>query len=141
MSSDYLTDIHALVDAGYRVIPVGDNKVPVIQGWPTHPGLTHDEVNEWFEGERFHVGVLTGNGFGVIDIDDEDAWDELCKTSPVACKMDPTVTTRSGGTHIYFRYDTETMKITNANTFPKGIDVRGDGGYVVCPPSPGYRWV
>jgi hypothetical protein len=58
------------------------------------------------------------------------------------------VETPSGGEHRYFR--TEGVSIRNsagklASEPAPGIDVRGDGGYVLCPPSVidgrAYRWI
>jgi hypothetical protein len=47
------------------------------------------------------------------------------------------VRTPSGGLHFYF---TAVEGITNSpGNLPAGIDVRGLGGYVIAPPSPGYK--
>src|SRR5690606_5745134 len=60
------------------------------------------------------------------------------------------VRTQSGGVHLYFRMP-EGEPIGNRGNLPKHVDVRGDGGYVIVPPSEyvgdgrhrarGYRWL
>ncbi|MGZ4215002.1 MAG: primase C-terminal domain-containing protein, partial [Solirubrobacteraceae bacterium] len=42
-----------------------------------------------------------------------------------------------GGLHFYFAADDVTNR---RGQMPAGIDIRGKGGYVCLPPSPGYRW-
>ena len=51
-----------------------------------------------------------------------------------------TVRTASGGLHLYFRWPEQPIR-NSASKIAPGIDVRGDGGYVIVPPSPGYEVV
>lgn len=50
-----------------------------------------------------------------------------------------TVRTPSGGYHFYFRHPGQHTP-NSAGTVAEGVDVRGDGGYVLAPPSEGYTW-
>ena len=45
------------------------------------------------------------------------------------------VITGGAGMHVYFAWPDDGLALTNANGLPAGLDVRGDGGYVVLPPS------
>lgn len=97
------------------------------------------QIEKW--GQEFPtalIGMPTGKatGIAVLDLDKKNGkdgfaavpdWEEL---SPV------TVRTGSGGAHVYFRADTPVRCSTGKN----GADVRGDGGYVIVPPSTGYTW-
>ena len=57
------------------------------------------------------------------------------------------VASGGGGLHIFFKWPDDEIPVTNhAGGLPAGIDVRGQGGYVVLPPSPHvsgnrYRWL
>ncbi len=51
-----------------------------------------------------------------------------------------TVRTASGGLHLYFHWPEKPVR-NSASKIAPGIDVRGDGGYVIAPPSPGYEVV
>jgi hypothetical protein len=68
-----------------------------------------------------------------------ESWAEL-----VAIHGEPdtyTVRTIGGGKHYWFR-PVAGLKITNSTSkFAPGIDVRGEGGYAVIPPSAGYEVV
>lgn len=88
------------------------------------------------------IGMPTGSitGIGVLDIDIKNGkdgflyvpgWEEL---SPLRSK------TQSGGAHLYFRAHEPIRSTSNVNGFP-GVDTRGEGGYVIVAPSPGYEWV
>jgi Bifunctional DNA primase/polymerase, N-terminal len=49
-----------------------------------------------------------------------------------------------GGIHIFFRYPRDTQIRNSAGLLGPGLDVRGEGGYVVVPPSrteDSYEWV
>lgn len=48
-----------------------------------------------------------------------------------------TIETPSGGLHLYFNH-VEGVTISTGQ-IGEGIDIRGDGGFVVCPPTPGYE--
>lgn len=95
-----------------------------------------------------NIGLATGavSGVTVIDIDPdkggEDAWSNL---ENVFETVENTwwVETGSGGFHVYFEA-LEGVR-NSASVIGPGIDVRGDGGYVIAPPSlhvsgERYRW-
>lgn len=92
----------------------------------------HDWTRRW---PKCGIGIVTGriSGIVVIDVDDEDKAGDLIESLPITA----TVKT-SKGHHYYFRYpsylEPEEVVPTKARFLP-GVDVRGDGGMVVAPPS------
>ncbi len=129
-------------DYGYSVIPVGPDKRPLTPWKELQERLpTYGEIRDWWT--RFPaawVGIVTGvvSGVVVIDIDDLAALDSLAKYIPESL-ITPTANTQGGGQHWYFRHPGGS--IGNATKVISGVDFRGDGGYVVAPPSEGYTWV
>lgn len=97
-------------------------------------GATTDtaQIHQWWaQWPDANVGVATGNGLVVIDIDPRHNGDEsLAALEPFP--ETPRVLTGGGGQHIYL---TTAVPIrSSAGQLGPGIDVRGDGGYVVAPP-------
>lgn len=88
------------------------------------------------------IGMPTGTASGlvVVDVDVKngaqgDAW-----LQENAGRLPPTRThkTRSGGLHLLFRIPAGVEIRNSASRVAPGVDVRGQGGYIVVPPSPGY---
>jgi len=52
-----------------------------------------------------------------------------------------TARTPSGGRHYYFRPPVGVEVGSSVSLFVPGVDVRGRGGYVIVPPSPGVAGV
>jgi putative DNA primase/helicase len=91
---------------------------------------------------RANVGILTGaaSGIFVVDIDPDHGGDvrfEELAAEHEDEPIPPTLVTRtgSGGRHYYFRHPG--WNVGNVKPWGKdaGIDIRGDGGQVVAPPS------
>jgi len=130
----------------FSVIPIipGDKK-PMIS-WQKYQKerATREQVIAWWTATPdANVGVVTGaiSDLGVIDIDSDEGRKNIepyINDSFLA----PTVDTPRGGMHYYCRHkDGMTNK---AGAIP-GTDFRGEGGYVVAPPSvngngKGYKW-
>ncbi len=76
------------------------------------------------------VALCTGDGLVVVDVDPRHGgeYDE-----DLAATL--TVVTRGGGWHHYY---STTEPVANAVGLIPGVDIRGDGGYVIAPPSPGW---
>lgn len=117
---------------GFSVIPLLGNKKPAIPSWLEYQKryATDKELEEWFiTYPATMIGIVTGklSNLAVIDIDRKD----LVYT-PVERSNAPLVSTPRGY-HYYFKYQ---EGITNTvNIGGEKIDVRGEGGYVVAPPS------
>ena len=47
--------------------------------------------------------------------------------------------TPSGGRHLYFASDGSVR--CSSDAIASGVDVRGSGGYIIVPPTPGYAWL
>jgi hypothetical protein len=99
-----------------------------------------------YRGQVFGIGAVTGkhSGFIVLDLDTykEEANFKELKAELVKLKT-PVARTGGGGFHVYFKY---TDDIKNSVNQLSGVDTRGQGGYVVLPPSPHhsgtyYEWV
>jgi hypothetical protein len=125
---------------GWRVVPIIPNeKRPPLASWQRLATTDTELINRWWMGDyqSYGVGIATGeaSGIWVLDIDDRDALYELEREHG---ELPPTLTsiTGSGGEHQFFAYPADGRIITNsASGFAPGIDVRGEGGQVVAPPS------
>ncbi|MFN3652582.1 MAG: phage/plasmid primase, P4 family [Armatimonadota bacterium] len=87
-----------------------------------------------------NIGIVTGSGSGlvVIDVDPDhggsDSWYEAQREHQ-GCSVDTVeAITGSGGTHVLFRHPGG-IRIGNRQEWLPGVDVRGDGGYIVAAPS------
>lgn len=135
----------AAIAIGLPVIPCGANKAPV--GHLVPHGL-HDAsadpatIRRWFNHpDAVMIGMPTGQRAGVVvvDVDVKDGAQGGAWLSANSHRMPQTRTIRtgSGGLHIYLTWPGDRVK-NSASKIAPGIDVRGDGGYVIVPPSPGY---
>lgn len=97
-------------------------------------------LRDWFEGsDSLNIGIATGkvSGIFVLDIDERhDGFATLAALEKHHGELPPTwrFLTGGGGEHILFRHPGGRIS-NSASAIGPGIDVRGDGGYIVAPPS------
>jgi hypothetical protein len=97
---------------------------------------TEEELRRKLTKHRsFGLGVLTGYGFWVLDVDGAEGFATLLSLEKEHGKLPPTLTvgTGSGGLHLYF-LQPEGCDLPNKTRFAPGIDTRALGGLVVVPP-------
>lgn len=133
-------------ELGWSVIPIAKGKkVPVVAWEPfqrRHP--TNDEIHEWFEWSDVGVGIVTGmiSRIVVLDLDSENARKNVeARYGPLPST--PCVRTGNGW-HFYFQHPG--VEIRNFSGKLVDVDLRGDGGFVVAPPSihdtgAVYEWI
>lgn len=94
--------------------------------------------HEWMAYHGANIGIATGadSGVFVLDIDGDEGEESLRTLIAQYGDLPRTVEaiTGSGGRHIYFRHPGKAVK-TSASEVGTNLDVRGDGGYVIAPPS------
>ncbi|MCI7692690.1 MAG: phage/plasmid primase, P4 family [Oscillospiraceae bacterium] len=131
--------------SGIKVFPLSPcNKVPLKDTNGFHDATNDiDKVKQWWTDNPFYnIGMATGNGISVIDVDMGTGDDGVEKVGEQSIKkwqednglLPDTLTaiTGKGGRHLYYK----TEKIFGSATgVIKDIDVRSEGGYVVLPPS------
>ena len=102
----------------------------------------------WLAEPSFNIGIATGlpsRGVWVIDTDGTLGAETLRNLEAQHGPLPPTLTSMtSRGPHLWFVADGPIQ--STAGRVGPGLDVRGDGGYVVCPPSihPDgtiYKWI
>lgn len=116
------------VKDGYRVYPAKDKR-PLTPGWLSY----NFDASKWPEGAD--VGILTGRGLLVVDIDGastlHESLHELLASSGCAYYK----TTR--GAHYYFRVE----GLERPCKAVDGVDFQHEGRGVIAPPSLGREWV
>ena len=101
-------------------------------------------IKQWWQQDpQFNIAVATGaaSKVFVIDVDELDAEMELRKLEAEHGELPPTVESITArGRHLFFQWPDRPVR-NSAGKVALGIDVRGDGGYVLVPPSmhPGGR--
>lgn len=100
-----------------------------------------DQIEAWFEQgtEEWNIGVATGDisGLVVVDVDQgkgADINDLLINGVDQTIFNTPKVKT-GAGLHFYYKLPSGVTVKNSASRLGKFIDVRGDGGYVIAPPS------
>lgn len=107
-----------------------------------HDATTEETIiRKWFEETPdANIGIPTGpsSGLFVLDVDfDHGGAGSLSALEGEYGKLPDTVKvhTGGGGSHYYFRYPKDVEIRNSAGKLGAGLDVRGDGGYIVAPPS------
>lgn len=126
---------------GWSVVPMAaGQKRPIVKWEEFQDRLpTDSEVEEWFSAKRdLNIGIVTGkvSNLVVIDIDPAHGGDDSLSTLEGDYHpLPPTTTaiTGGGGRHLYFRHPGPVMH--NRVGIRPGLDLRGDGGVIVAPPS------
>ncbi len=105
----------------------------------------------WKRTPQANIAAATGarSGFWVLDVDMPDGPESLAALEAEHGPLPVTIeaSTPRGGRHLYWKWPGDSPEIRNsASRIGKGLDVRGEGGSIVLPPSVladgrGYRWV
>jgi hypothetical protein len=93
----------------------------------------------WWATRNYNIGIATGEGSGVwvLDIDGDEGEATLRELEARRGAIPPTVEAITGkGRHLYWRWPTaRVIRNKQVNHHMPGLDVRGNGGYVLAPPS------
>ena len=149
-----LIAVRRYADLGLCVIPVKPmSKFPDLSRWQQYQSRrpTDKEIESWFSVPR-NIGIVCGSvsgGLIVVDFDDVRAFAFCFLESPVG----RTPVAKTGkGVHVYTRLKgggvpkgTTFQRKGDAKTWLP-VDIKGEGGYVVAPPSvhptgKAYEWV
>jgi hypothetical protein len=137
---------------GYSVIPCEPKgKKPLVR-WEMYQTVRPDEkrIEKWWtQHPNANIGIITGkiSGILVLDYDGNEGDATLNSQLP---EIEPTAMASTGnGGHYYFQYpeddDGWPRRFQNFAKKLPGLDFRGDGGYVIAPPSlhpngTQYKW-
>jgi hypothetical protein len=129
----------ALAQKGMAVFPCRpQEKRPATTNGLKDATTDLDIIRQWWRQEpQFNLAIATGavSGIFVVDVDGLDAEVELRRLEAEYGGLPSTVEAITArGRHVYFRSPEKPVR-NSASKIAPGIDVRGDGGYVLAPPS------
>ena len=151
-------------ELGFKVIPVDENKKPLCKWKRFQEKQTFFQVKAMNWAEAHGMALLTGGDIEVIDIDSKYAIDKYAFEEKVFDAvhnaLGPEVydcllvtQTQSGGYHIIYkcekiegnqklasRYTNEDEKKNEADKVRVLLETRGEGGYIIIPPTPKYHF-
>jgi len=134
-------------EAGWAVLPVAaKGKHPLTRHGVHDASVDASEIGRWWRRwPGANVGIATGarSGVAVVDVDVKGGGRASVLALDIARHVLPPTRlafTGGGGYHLYFRQPAKLAipntvgRLPNVGPAP-GVDLRGDGGYVVAPPS------
>lgn len=112
-------------------------KKPLIKDWPNRATTDPRTIEErWRRCPDANIGILTGKRSGIwaLDVDNPASLDAL-EAEHGKLPATRTHATGSGGIHYLYRYPLGEHIGNSAGRLGDGLDVRGEGGYIIVPPS------
>lgn len=131
---------------GVPVFPCGDDKRPLLK-WKEGAQTDEQAICDLFEsfGSRARlIGAKTGEEANLFVLDFDlykgPHVKEYLQTLMMGNLLPPTLVheTRSGGLHYFYMTDKPSDMLRNSVP-TDGVEVRGEGGFVIVPPSHGYK--
>jgi len=122
---------------GFRVLPLKErDKRPLIEDWPNNATTDEATIRGWWaKWPKANIGIATGRYrdgyFCVLDFDPRNGGDWYGEAGPETLPPTWVVHTGGGGRHYYYR----TRELLRGAKLLSGVDLKGEGGYVVAPPS------
>jgi hypothetical protein len=110
-------------------------KHPRLARWPQLATTDPQRIQRWWSWwPTANIGIATGGGLLVLDVDPARGGDDsLAALKQAHGGFDtPRNLTGGGGAHYLFRVE---GPVKNATDMRPGLDIRGDGGFIVAPPS------
>ena len=123
---------------GWATIPVQGKRATVEWAQYQERMPTPEERRDWFSNNGCGLAIVTGPVSGdlvAVDCDSPEAVEQVEELLPDGLVTPIAKTPR--GRHYLFR----ATGIRNAAGIMPGVDVRGEGGYVVAPPGDGREWI
>lgn len=125
---------------GWPVFPCTVDKKPRVKGGFKSASTETTTIESWWsQWPDASIGCPTGpcSGFWVLDIDLPAGPTSLADLEDKHGTIPDTLTqtTGSGGRHYLFPWPEDRAIRNSAKQLAPGIDVRGDGGYIILPPS------
>ncbi len=130
---------------GWPVFPCRPNKQPFTQhGFKDATCNREALVRWWTENPGAGIGTPTGavSGFIAIDLDFDagKGLDGVSKFADLVKAVGAPIRTRKhrtprGGIHLLFAHPPGDLVKNSASAIAAGVDTRGDGGFIILPPS------
>jgi hypothetical protein len=139
---DFMRPALGYARRGWRVLPIHEGeKRPALSDWPSVATTDAHQIADWWvQSPNRNIGLATGGGSGffVLDIDPKNGGTTTLaslegENGPLPHTY--SVRTGSGGRHYYFLMPEWELSNSPGQLRGTGIDVRGNGGQVVAPPS------
>lgn len=123
-------------ELGWFIFPLKErSKEPLISDWPNKASCDPAQIKSWWsKWPNANIGLVCGkSGIVVVDVDDTDKWLEIQSIldRPEEASRTRTAKTQRGF-HTYYKANGVPIR---CGRLYDGIDIKGEGGYVVLPPS------
>jgi hypothetical protein len=135
-----LAQLLRLAAKGFKIFPCKSRaKVPVFKGWQEQATSDPATIASWFDKfPEANWALRTGpeSGVWILDVDGEVGLWSFYQLGKQALQLE-TLGARTSPQHcqLYFGYPVGKRIANSVGKLGEGLDVRGDGGYVLCPPS------
>jgi len=120
----------------FPIFPVDRGKKPLVKWEPYQQRLpTEDQLKRWWQRwPTANIGLATGrvSRLAVVDCDSQEAVNGFLSAYSEAARTAQVETGR--GRHFYFQWE-EGIHNHAGRILGESIDVRGEGGFVILPPS------
>lgn len=139
---------HALkyLRMGLSVIPLQPRGKDPLISWKKYQEILpmDNDIRSWWSTWPFaNIGIVTGtvSGIAIVDLDGPEGMSQAS-----LMKLSSSVISLTGnGKHLWYRNPVG-VTVQNAVRICPGMDIRGEGGYIVAPPSihesgRRYRWL
>lgn len=139
LGHEYLLWKWAFAENNIPTFPCGWDKRPLIKNWRETATTDRRQIEAWSRKWPLSmIGVPMGQRSqrACLDVDCKNGVDGFAtlRTNGWIIPTDAIeVRTPSGGAHFYFRYTG--AERNSAGKLGPGLDIRGEGGYVIVPPS------
>jgi hypothetical protein len=135
------------------MFPAGPDKRPLFRGWQEKASTDPEQIRSWWhEHPTALPAIVVGRaGLVVIDCDRHPdgndgikAFNRILNANSGKLANVPMTKTARGGAHLFFKQPTGEPFGNGRGELPDGVDVRGNGGFVIAPGAvlpDGRRWL
>ncbi|SRR5579871_1481914 len=139
-SAPDLAAVLALAGRGWRVFPCRSrDKTPLVREWQRVATTEEEQIRTWheqFSGCNWGIATGSASDIWVLDVDGAKGEASLKDLIGQYGQLPLGFTVRTGkGLHLYFAWPTICQLRNSASRVGEGLDVRGEGGYVLAPGS------